>query len=163
MLTYQEPECTLPWLVIDVIPSGLVKVQFDGLSFVLVSIPPFVISSPVCIHLHSHVPVGPVGPVGPVAPSSPSKPRGITKSKIWFGPPAVSVTDAFVPGSPVVVFRIVIVSAVPSSPVGPVAPVGPVGPVAPVGPVGPVAPVGPVGPVAQLFTSSLYIKFESSI
>ena len=54
-----------------------------------------------------------------------------------------SCTEAAVPGAPVVVFRIEIVSAIPVAPVAPVEPVGPAGPVTPVGPAGPCSPVFP--------------------
>ena len=61
------------------------------------------------------------------------------------------MTVAFEPGSPVVVFRICMVSegsVSPEGPWGPVAPVmlAPAGPVGPYGPWGPCMPRGPLGP-----------------
>lgn len=53
------------------------------------------------------------------------------------------VTDAVLPGAPVVVVPTVTVAAAPLVPAAPVAPCGPVGPTGP--PLGPIGPVGPCG------------------
>ena len=63
--------------------------------------------------------------------------EGMTKSKTASSEVPELVTDASVPGSPVVTLPMVMVAA---------APVGPVSPVGPAGPSGPISPVAPVGP-----------------
>ena len=92
-------------------------------------------------------PIAPAGPCGPVAP------RGMVKSSTWSGLPDTSITAASVPGSPVLVLRTVMVSAVPASPVAPVGPVGPTSPGWPCGPWGPLAPSGPCSPLGPLIAS----------
>ena len=110
-------------------------------------------------------PSGPTGPSGPCSPCGPVGPCGIVKLSVTAPVVPSCVTEACVPGSPVVVVPTVIVAASPAGPVspagpcspvgpispcGPVSPVGPVGPISPCGPVSPVGPVGPVGPVAPV-------------
>ena len=72
----------------------------------------------------------PAGPVAPVAP------LGIVKLNVAAEELPLLLTEALVPGLPVVVEPTAIVAAAPAAPVAPVLPVAPVAPVAPVSPLG---------------------------
>ena len=86
----------------------------------------------------------------------------MTKSNIALFSSPLFVTEAALPGSPVVTVPTCSVAAVP---VVPASPLGPVGPVGPVGPIGPVGPVGPVGTFfyAQLPQTSINKEFTKNL
>ena len=96
---------------------------------------------------------GPIGPIGPVGPAGITKlilyPVGFIFILHYYYGFGVIVTEACVPGAPVVTVPIAKVGVKPVGPVGPVGPAtvlaGPVGPVAPSNPCGPVGPVAPAG------------------
>jgi hypothetical protein len=74
------------------------------------------------------VAAAPVAPVLPVAPVAPTSPRGTVKLNTAADVVPELVTDAEVPGAPVVVVPAVTVAAAPGVPVAPVGPVAPTSP-----------------------------------
>lgn len=61
-------------------------------------------------------PVSPLSPFGPVGPLSPLSPLGITKSKTWWLPTALSKAKASLLSSPVLVLPTSIVAVYPEGP-----------------------------------------------